>query len=105
MRLLVAENDPALATSLHNSFNAEHYAVDLTQNGEEAEPMVCRSSDSRKRSASSSYGEMGQFTAGQSGQITGSSEHGGSGDEVERCAGRKFAGAPYPSHRRRKVSL
>jgi hypothetical protein len=27
MRLLVAENDPALATFLHNSFDAQHYAV------------------------------------------------------------------------------
>jgi hypothetical protein len=40
MRLLVAENDPALATFLHNSFDAEHYAVDLTRNSEEAKQMV-----------------------------------------------------------------
>ncbi|MFZ0883186.1 MAG: response regulator [Candidatus Acidiferrales bacterium] len=40
MRLLVAENDPALATFLHSSFDAEHYTVDLTRNGEEAEQMV-----------------------------------------------------------------
>lgn len=36
MRLLVAENDPALAAFLHSSFDAEHYTVDLTRNGEEA---------------------------------------------------------------------
>ncbi len=40
MRLLVAENDPALATFLHSSFDAEHYTVDLTRNGEEAKQMV-----------------------------------------------------------------
>jgi two-component system copper resistance phosphate regulon response regulator CusR len=40
MRLLVAENDPALATFLHNSFDAEHYAVDLTRSGEEAKQML-----------------------------------------------------------------
>jgi two-component system copper resistance phosphate regulon response regulator CusR len=36
MRLLVAENDPALATFLHESFGHEHYAVDLTGDGEDA---------------------------------------------------------------------
>ena len=40
MRLLVAENDPALATFLHSSFDAEHYTVDLTRSGEEAQQMV-----------------------------------------------------------------
>jgi len=30
MRLLVAENDPSLASFLNNGFGAEHYAVDLT---------------------------------------------------------------------------
>jgi DNA-binding response OmpR family regulator len=40
MRLLVDENDPALATFLHSSFDAEHYTVDLTRNGEEAKQMV-----------------------------------------------------------------
>jgi LSD1 subclass zinc finger protein len=40
MRLLVAENDPALATFPHNSFDAEHYAVDLTRNSEEAKQML-----------------------------------------------------------------
>lgn len=44
MRLLVAENDPALATFLHSSFDAEHYTVDLTQNGEEAKQMVAERS-------------------------------------------------------------
>ena len=36
MRLLVAENDPALATLLQESFDHEHYSVDLTLDGEEA---------------------------------------------------------------------
>jgi len=40
MRLLVAENDPALATFLQRGFDAEHYAVDLTAGGEEAKFMV-----------------------------------------------------------------
>jgi DNA-binding response OmpR family regulator/outer membrane protein OmpA-like peptidoglycan-associated protein len=40
MRLLVAENDPALATFLHSSFDAEHYTVDLTRSGEEAKQLV-----------------------------------------------------------------
>ncbi len=40
MRLLVAKNDPALAAFLHNSFDAEHCAVDLTRSGEEAKQMV-----------------------------------------------------------------
>lgn len=44
MRLLVAENDPALATFLHSSFDAEHYTVDLTRNGEEAKQMVAERS-------------------------------------------------------------
>ena len=39
MRLLVAENDPAFATFLHDSFNAEHYTLDLTGNGEEVQAM------------------------------------------------------------------
>ena len=29
MRLLVAEKDPALASFLHESFDQEHYAVDV----------------------------------------------------------------------------
>lgn len=40
MRLFVAENDPALATFLHESFGHEHYAVDLTGDGEEAKHCV-----------------------------------------------------------------
>jgi DNA-binding response OmpR family regulator len=36
MRLLVAENDAALATFLQESFDHEHYAVDLTHESEEA---------------------------------------------------------------------
>jgi DNA-binding response OmpR family regulator len=40
MRLLVAENDPALATFLHESFGHEHYAVDLTGDGEAAKQWV-----------------------------------------------------------------
>jgi hypothetical protein len=33
MRLLVVENNPALATFLHNSFDAEHYAVEARATG------------------------------------------------------------------------
>jgi len=40
MRLLVAENDPALGTYLQRGFDAEHYAVDLTSGGEQAKFMV-----------------------------------------------------------------
>ncbi|MGD0426579.1 MAG: response regulator transcription factor [Candidatus Acidiferrales bacterium] len=40
MRLLVAENDPALATFLQNSFGHEHYSVDLTDDGEDAKQWV-----------------------------------------------------------------
>jgi DNA-binding response OmpR family regulator/flagellar motor protein MotB len=40
MRLLVAENDSALATFLHESFGHEHYAVDLTGDGEDAKHWV-----------------------------------------------------------------
>jgi DNA-binding response OmpR family regulator/outer membrane protein OmpA-like peptidoglycan-associated protein len=40
MRLLVAENDPALATFLQESFDHEHYAVDLTHESEEAKKWV-----------------------------------------------------------------
>ena len=35
MRMLVAENDLALATFLHDRFSAEHYTLDLTGDGEE----------------------------------------------------------------------
>ena len=40
MRLLVAENDPALGIFLHRGFGAEQYTVDLTQNGEQARSLV-----------------------------------------------------------------
>jgi DNA-binding response OmpR family regulator/outer membrane protein OmpA-like peptidoglycan-associated protein len=40
MRLLVAENDSALATFLQESFNHEHYSVDLAHNSEEAKKWV-----------------------------------------------------------------
>jgi DNA-binding response OmpR family regulator len=42
MRLLVAENDPALATFLQNSFDQERYAVDLTDDGDDAKYWVER---------------------------------------------------------------
>ncbi len=40
MRMLVAENDPALATFLHESFSDEHYTVDLTGDGAEVQRWV-----------------------------------------------------------------
>jgi DNA-binding response OmpR family regulator len=40
MRLLVAESDPSLASFLHESFDQEHYAVDLTKNGDDAKKWV-----------------------------------------------------------------
>jgi two-component system, OmpR family, copper resistance phosphate regulon response regulator CusR len=40
MRLLLAESDPALATFLQRSFDTEHYAVEVTQEGSEAESLV-----------------------------------------------------------------
>jgi|SRR5579863_1503943 len=40
MRMLVAENDPALATFLHESFSDEHFAVDLTGDGKEVQRWV-----------------------------------------------------------------
>jgi DNA-binding response OmpR family regulator len=40
MRILVAESDPALATFLQRGFTAEHYAVDLTADGEAAKVMA-----------------------------------------------------------------
>ena len=40
MRILVAENDAALATFLQRGFDAENYAVDLTQDAEEAKNLV-----------------------------------------------------------------
>jgi two-component system, OmpR family, copper resistance phosphate regulon response regulator CusR len=40
MRLLLAESDPALATFLQRSFDSEHYAVEVTQQGSQAESLV-----------------------------------------------------------------
>jgi DNA-binding response OmpR family regulator/flagellar motor protein MotB len=40
MRLLVAEDDPALATFLQESFDPEHHSVDLTHESEEAKKWV-----------------------------------------------------------------
>ncbi|HUO35015.1 MAG TPA: response regulator transcription factor, partial [Candidatus Acidoferrum sp.] len=40
MRLLLAENDPALGTFLQKGFDAENYLVDLTQDAEEAKNLV-----------------------------------------------------------------
>jgi len=40
VRILVAENDAALATFLQRGFGAENYAVDLTQDAEEAKNLV-----------------------------------------------------------------
>src|SRR5277367_5111944 len=42
MRLLVAENDPALATFLHDGLEYEHYAVDLAEDGDDAKYWVER---------------------------------------------------------------
>jgi DNA-binding response OmpR family regulator len=40
MRLLVAENDSDLGNLLQRGFNSERYAVDLTQNGQQAKNLV-----------------------------------------------------------------
>ncbi len=40
MRILVAESDPALATFLQRGFEAEHYVVDLTADGEAVKAMT-----------------------------------------------------------------
>jgi DNA-binding response OmpR family regulator len=40
MRLLLAESDPALAAFLQRSFDVEHYAVQITQQGSEAESLA-----------------------------------------------------------------
>jgi DNA-binding response OmpR family regulator len=40
MRLLVAENDPALATFLQESFDDEHHAVDFSHESEEVKKSV-----------------------------------------------------------------
>ena len=40
MRLLVAENDPALATFLRDGLEYEHYVVDLADGGDDARYQV-----------------------------------------------------------------
>jgi two-component system copper resistance phosphate regulon response regulator CusR len=40
MRLLIAENDPSLATFLNDGFGSEHYTVDVSTDGAGAESMV-----------------------------------------------------------------
>jgi hypothetical protein len=40
MRLLVAENDPALGTFLERGFHGEHYLVELTSDGERTQSRV-----------------------------------------------------------------
>jgi DNA-binding response OmpR family regulator len=42
LRLLVAENDASLATFLRDGFEAEHYAVDLTDDGDGAKAMIVK---------------------------------------------------------------
>jgi two-component system copper resistance phosphate regulon response regulator CusR len=42
MRLLVAENDPALATLLHDGLEHEHYEVDLAEDGDDAKYWVAQ---------------------------------------------------------------
>jgi flagellar motor switch protein FliM len=40
MRVLIAEDDPALATFVQKGLEAEHYAVDVTHDGEQAKAMA-----------------------------------------------------------------
>ncbi|HEY0703387.1 MAG TPA: response regulator [Candidatus Acidoferrales bacterium] len=40
MRLLIAETDPSLAAFLNNGFGAEHYAVDLTHDSDQAKSLI-----------------------------------------------------------------
>src|SRR5438876_11327575 len=40
MRVLIAEDDPALASFVHKGLEAEHYAVDVTTDGEQARAMA-----------------------------------------------------------------
>jgi len=40
MRVLIAEDDPALATFVQKGLEAEHYAVDVTHDGEQARAMA-----------------------------------------------------------------
>src|SRR6478752_2030506 len=40
MRVLIAEDDPALASFVRKGLEAEHYAVDMTTDGEQARAMA-----------------------------------------------------------------
>jgi len=40
MRVLIAEDDPALASFVRKGLEAEHYAVDVTSDGEQARAMA-----------------------------------------------------------------
>ena len=40
MRVLIAEDDPALASFVREGLEAEHYAVDVTTDGEQARAMA-----------------------------------------------------------------
>src|SRR6185437_3222961 len=40
MRVLIAEDDPALANFVQKGLEAEHYAVDVTHDGEQAKAMA-----------------------------------------------------------------
>jgi DNA-binding response OmpR family regulator len=40
MRVLIAEDDPALASFVRKGLEAEHYAVDVTTDGEQARAMA-----------------------------------------------------------------
>jgi PleD family two-component response regulator len=43
MRVLIAEDDPALASFVRKGLEAEHYAVDVTSDGEQARAMPANS--------------------------------------------------------------
>ena len=40
MRVLIAEDDPAVAAFVKKGLEAEHYAVDVTHDGEQAKTMA-----------------------------------------------------------------
>jgi two-component system copper resistance phosphate regulon response regulator CusR len=40
MRVLIAEDDPALATFMRKGLEAEHYAVDIAADGDQARAMA-----------------------------------------------------------------
>lgn len=40
MRVLIAEDDPALASFVRKGLEAEHYAVDVAHDGEQAKAMA-----------------------------------------------------------------